>query len=196
MHLVRWRYAYLVAVVAITAWAAVAAPRVVFNHDYEQWFLSKDRQVENYRWFKRTFPSDEFLLIAYPTRDPFGPRSVALQKALTEALRAMRIEREPPILRSISDGIERALTGSPAPPFRPFYRVISFTTSEHAVNRWVIQPKVLERVRGALDRIPRVPGSGMQEYEATLRQMSREGVDVDNRLMATIAELTDAYAKN
>ncbi|MCA9685137.1 MAG: FHA domain-containing protein [Myxococcales bacterium] len=66
----------------------------------------------------------------------------------------------------------------------------------HAVNRWVIQPKVLERVRGALDRIPRVPGSGMQEYEATLRQMSREGVDVDNRLMATIAELTDAYAKN
>ncbi|MCA9520844.1 MAG: MMPL family transporter [Myxococcales bacterium] len=152
LHLVRWRYAYLVAVVAITAWAAVAAPRVVFNHDYEQWFLSKDRQVENYRWFKRTFPSDEFLLIAYPTRDPFGPRSVALQKALTEALRAMRIEREPPILRSISDGIERALTGSPAPPFRPFYRVISFTTSEHAVNRWVLDDDAEGKKRGPIRR--------------------------------------------
>ncbi|NVB41927.1 FHA domain-containing protein [Pseudenhygromyxa sp. WMMC2535] len=66
----------------------------------------------------------------------------------------------------------------------------------HAVNRWIIRPEILERVRGALDRIPRVPGNGMQDYEAALRQMSREGEDVDGRLTATIAELTDAYTKN
>lgn len=66
----------------------------------------------------------------------------------------------------------------------------------HAANRWVMQESVVERIRSALDRIPRVPGSGLVDYEKTLRSMMREGVEVDSRLMATIGELADAYGKN
>ena len=63
-------------------------------------------------------------------------------------------------------------------------------------RRWLITDATLARVRSALDRIPRVPGSGLSDYEAILRAMAREGVDVPARLMATIGELRDAYGKS
>ncbi len=66
----------------------------------------------------------------------------------------------------------------------------------HAAGRWLITDATLARVRSALDRIPRVPGSGLSDYEAILRAMAREGVDVPARLMATIGELRDAYGKS
>lgn len=65
----------------------------------------------------------------------------------------------------------------------------------HASNRWIMTEVVLERVRGALDRIPRVPGSGLVDYEVALRSMAREGLEVTPRLRATIGELADAYGK-
>lgn len=66
----------------------------------------------------------------------------------------------------------------------------------HAASRWIMSDATLGRVRGALDRIPRVPGSGLSDYEVTLRAMAREGAEVTPRLMATIGELRDAYGKN
>jgi pSer/pThr/pTyr-binding forkhead associated (FHA) protein len=66
----------------------------------------------------------------------------------------------------------------------------------HVANRWVMQDPVLKRIRSALDRIPRVPGSGMSEYESTLRALGREGVDVPSRLMAEIGEIADAFGKD
>lgn len=66
----------------------------------------------------------------------------------------------------------------------------------HAANRWIMQDAMIKRVRSALDRIPRVPGTGMADYEATLRALSREGVDVPGRLMAEIGEIADAYGKD
>ncbi|HLT38300.1 MAG TPA: FHA domain-containing protein [Enhygromyxa sp.] len=66
----------------------------------------------------------------------------------------------------------------------------------HAANRWVMQDAVIKRVRSALDRIPRVPGSGLTDYEVILRALSREGVDVPGRLMAEVGEIADAYGKN
>lgn len=66
----------------------------------------------------------------------------------------------------------------------------------HAANRWIMTEVSLERVRGALDRIPRVPGGGLSDYEVMLRAMAREGIEVSPRLMATIGELADAYGKN
>ncbi|MFO7562412.1 MAG: FHA domain-containing protein [Enhygromyxa sp.] len=66
----------------------------------------------------------------------------------------------------------------------------------HAANRWVMQDAVLKRVRSALDRIPRVPGTGLVDYEATLRALSREGVEVPGRLMAEVGEIADAYGKD
>lgn len=64
----------------------------------------------------------------------------------------------------------------------------------HVANRWIMQDEVLEQIRGALDRIPRIPGSGLGEYERLLRQLSREGQEVSPRLMAAIGELSDTYA--
>jgi hypothetical protein len=66
----------------------------------------------------------------------------------------------------------------------------------HATNRWIMSDASLERVRSALDRIPRVPGSGLADYEVALRSMGREGLEVTPRLMATIGELADAYGKS
>jgi hypothetical protein len=63
----------------------------------------------------------------------------------------------------------------------------------HSVHGWMMNDSVLEQVRKALDRIPRVPGTGLENYEQTLRTMSSEGVEVSPKLMSTIAELADAY---
>jgi hypothetical protein len=63
----------------------------------------------------------------------------------------------------------------------------------HAVHGWVMSSEVLDRIRGALDTIPRVPGTGLEDYEHTLRALVKEGQVVPPALMATVAELADAY---
>lgn len=63
----------------------------------------------------------------------------------------------------------------------------------HAAKGWVMQPGVVKRIRSALDRIPRVPGTGLQEYEGALRNMTRDGQDVPQRLMSEISEILDSY---
>lgn len=59
---------------------------------------------------------------------------------------------------------------------------------------WVMGNELLERIRAALDRIPRVPGTGIADYEKALRTMTREGHEVSPELTAVIAELADAYS--
>jgi hypothetical protein len=66
----------------------------------------------------------------------------------------------------------------------------------HAAKQWIMQPKVVKQVQGALDRIPRVPGTGLQDYENALRTMSRDGQNVPPKLMTEVAEIFDAYGKN
>ncbi len=63
----------------------------------------------------------------------------------------------------------------------------------HAVHGWIMDDEILDQVRGALDRIPRVPGTGLSNYEHALRAMVKEGAQVPPALMTTIAELSDAY---
>lgn len=63
----------------------------------------------------------------------------------------------------------------------------------HAVHGWLMDDDILDQIRHALDRIPRVPGTGLSSYEQALRSMQREGAAVPERLMSTIAELSDAY---
>lgn len=63
----------------------------------------------------------------------------------------------------------------------------------HAVHGWLMPDDIIEQLRGALDRITRIPGTGLEDYERTLREMSRDGVDVPRGLMSTIAEFSDAY---
>jgi hypothetical protein len=64
----------------------------------------------------------------------------------------------------------------------------------HAEKRWVLELDVLDKIRAALDRVPRIPGTGLRAYEARLRELAREGVDLPPRLVAGIGELVDAYA--
>lgn len=63
----------------------------------------------------------------------------------------------------------------------------------YADQGWIMSDTVLDSVRSALDRIPRVPGSGIKDYECRLRAMARDGVPVPPGLTATIAEIADAY---
>jgi pSer/pThr/pTyr-binding forkhead associated (FHA) protein len=63
----------------------------------------------------------------------------------------------------------------------------------HATQKWIMSNDVLDRIRAALDRIPRVPGTGMADYERSLRTMAREGEPVPSDLTGVIAELADAY---
>lgn len=63
----------------------------------------------------------------------------------------------------------------------------------YAAKSWAMSHQTLERIRVALDRIPRIPGRGIKEYEHRLRAMQREGVALPDGLTATVAELADAY---
>jgi hypothetical protein len=63
----------------------------------------------------------------------------------------------------------------------------------HASKGWIMQAAVVDRIRSALDRIPRVPGTGLHDYEKALRQMSRDGQDVPAKLVSEIGEILDTY---
>ncbi len=63
-----------------------------------------------------------------------------------------------------------------------------------ATRRWVMPEADLDRVRAALDRIPRVPGTGLRAYERCLRTLMREGASLPAGLDAAVSELADAYA--
>lgn len=61
---------------------------------------------------------------------------------------------------------------------------------------WVMTHPMMEEVRAALDRIPRVPGTGIKDYEHRLRALERDGTDVSPSLRAAVAELADAYTND
>ncbi len=63
----------------------------------------------------------------------------------------------------------------------------------HADKRWVLETGVLDKIRDALDRIPRIPGQGLRAYEARLRDLAREGVELPPRLVEGVGELVDGY---
>lgn len=63
----------------------------------------------------------------------------------------------------------------------------------YAVHGWLMSGEVLEAVRAALDRIPRVPGTGLSEYEDALRALKGEGVEVSHDLLVSVAELSDTF---
>lgn len=63
----------------------------------------------------------------------------------------------------------------------------------YAQQAWIMSPATVEQVRSALNRIPRVPGSGLRDYEQALRALAREGTAVPAELVHSIAELADAY---
>ena len=64
----------------------------------------------------------------------------------------------------------------------------------YAHHSWILDDEVLNAIRQVLDRIPRVPGRGIKDYEDRLRSMAAEGQTLPPRLMQVIGELADAYA--
>jgi hypothetical protein len=63
----------------------------------------------------------------------------------------------------------------------------------HEAQSWVMASDVLKDVRNALDRIPRVPGTALADYERALRNMERDGMTLPAGLTKTVAELADAF---
>jgi pSer/pThr/pTyr-binding forkhead associated (FHA) protein len=63
----------------------------------------------------------------------------------------------------------------------------------YATQRWLMDDKVLDQIREALDRIPRIPGTGLRDYEGALRALGKDGAEVPRKLSNTISELADAY---
>lgn len=59
---------------------------------------------------------------------------------------------------------------------------------------WVTDDDVLNAIRRVLDRIPRVPGTALKDYEMKLREMASEGKELPPRLTQTVAELADTFA--
>lgn len=59
---------------------------------------------------------------------------------------------------------------------------------------WIIADEHLNAIRQVLDRIPRVPGTALNDYERKLTQMAADGVELPPRLTQAIGELADAYA--
>ncbi len=63
----------------------------------------------------------------------------------------------------------------------------------HAQQGWVMADDVLDRVRATLDRIPRIPGKGLHEYELRLRELTRDGLSVPPHVLAQVAEIRDTF---
>jgi hypothetical protein len=63
----------------------------------------------------------------------------------------------------------------------------------YATQSWIMTTEVVDAVRHALDRIPRIPGTGIADYEQRLRLMAKEGTVVPDGLTENIAELADSY---
>lgn len=61
---------------------------------------------------------------------------------------------------------------------------------------WILSENVLSETREALDRIPRIPGSGLSAYESTLRRMQAAGQRIPAALLSSIAELRDSYRED
>ncbi|MGH1340716.1 MAG: FHA domain-containing protein [Nannocystales bacterium] len=62
----------------------------------------------------------------------------------------------------------------------------------HVKQNWLMQVEVIDRVRGALDRIPRVPGHALADYEQQLRRLQRAGHEPAGDVLAMVAEIVDA----
>lgn len=63
----------------------------------------------------------------------------------------------------------------------------------YAVHGWIMSDDLLEQVRRTLDRIPRVPGTGLADYELALRSLKGEGVEISSGLLVSVAELSDTF---
>ncbi len=63
----------------------------------------------------------------------------------------------------------------------------------YTAQSWIMTTEVVDGIRTALDRIPRIPGTGIADYEQRLRTMAKEGTEVPQGLTENIAELADAY---
>lgn len=64
--------------------------------------------------------------------------------------------------------------------------------SLHVKQNWLMQTEVIDRVRGALDRIPRVPGHALADYEQQLRRLQRAGHETAGDVLSMVAEIVDA----
>jgi len=62
----------------------------------------------------------------------------------------------------------------------------------HVKQNWVMEIEAVERVRGALDRIPRVPGHALADYEQQLRRLQRAGHGTAGDVLVMVAEIVDA----
>lgn len=62
----------------------------------------------------------------------------------------------------------------------------------HNKQGWLMPPDVVDRIRGAMDRIPRVPGHAMSDYEEHLRRLQRGGHEEAGQVLTAVAELVDA----
>lgn len=62
----------------------------------------------------------------------------------------------------------------------------------HNAQEWVMRVSIVDRLRGAMDRIPRVPGHAMVDYEQQLRRMQRAGNPDAGEILTVVAEFVDA----
>ncbi len=62
----------------------------------------------------------------------------------------------------------------------------------HRSQGWVMRPEVLEQLGGVLDRIPRVAGHAIADYEQHLRRLQRAGNLEAGEILGTVSEIVDA----
>jgi len=65
-----------------------------------------------------------------------------------------------------------------------------------ADQSWIADAEALNGIREALNRIPRVPGTALRDYEAKLRALEADGQELPPRLIQAIGELADAYGQS
>lgn len=66
----------------------------------------------------------------------------------------------------------------------------------YAMQGWIMSDTLIDQVRRTLDRIPRVPGTGLADYELALRTLIGSGTAVRPELVAAVAELSDTFGQH
>ena len=155
-----WRRTVAVALVAVTAAAAVVASRVRVDNRLERWVDTDATEAARYREFREMFGSDEFVVVALSGAPIFDPQSLDAMVAAQERLEAVpgvtRVDSLAAVYRDLYGGedpqsLEEEATST------PFYRGLLLSDDAKVAAMLVevdpaAEPEARHRMVGELRR--------------------------------------------
>ena len=155
-----WRRAVAIALVALTAAAAVTASRVRVDNRLERWVDTDPAEAGRYREFRERFGSDEFVVVALSGAPIFEPAALDAMVAAQERLEAVpgvtRVDSLAAVYRDLFGGEDPQALEAEATS-TPFYRGLLLSADSKVAAMLVevdpaAEPEARHRIVGELQR--------------------------------------------